>query len=103
MNSSFVSIQLYFSVLTNEIEGNTRCEGLFHVRSRFNVVDTYSRVLFVEIQTESRQIEYQMNELNFLISPAWAKGGIEVSDPIVLIEKCRNQTINFVHLVFHLS
>ena len=33
----------------------------------------------VNIQTESRQIEYQMNEINFLISLAWAEGGINPS------------------------
>ena len=41
MNSSFISIQLhFFSSLKSIIEGNTRCERLFHVRSRFNVAGT---------------------------------------------------------------
>ena len=40
------------------------------------------------LQTESRQMEYQMNEINFLISLAWAEGGIVVGDLMVKIEKC---------------
>ena len=33
-------------------------------------------------------MEYQMNEIDFLISPAWAEGGIDVGDPMLEIEKC---------------
>ena len=33
-------------------------------------------------------MEYQMNEINFLISLAWAKGGIDVGDPTLKIESC---------------
>ena len=40
------------------------------------------------IQTESGQMQYQMNEINFLFSLAWAKGGIDVGDPMLKIEKC---------------
>ena len=55
-------------------------------------------------------MEYQMNEINFLISPAWAKGGIDVGDPTLKIEKCceggrapQKSEINLVHVIFHLS
>ena len=33
-------------------------------------------------------MEYQMNEINFLISLAWAEGGRDVGDPMLKIEKC---------------
>ena len=33
-------------------------------------------------------MEYHMNEINFLISLAWAEGGIDVGDPMAKIEKC---------------
>ena len=32
------------------------------------------------LQTESRYIECQMNEINFLISLAWTEGGLDVDD-----------------------
>ena len=41
-----------------------------------------------EIQIESRYIECQMNEINFLISLAWAEGGRDVGDQMLNIEKC---------------
>ena len=40
------------------------------------------------IQTDSRQMEYQIHEINFLISLAWVEGGIDVGDPMLKIEKC---------------
>ena len=40
------------------------------------------------LQTESRQMEYQMNQINLLISLAWAEGGIDVGDPMLKIEEC---------------
>ena len=33
-------------------------------------------------------MEYQMNEINFLRSLAWAEGGKDVGDPMLKIEKC---------------
>ena len=54
-------------------------------------------------------MEYEINEISFLISPVWAEGDIDVGDLMLKIEKyCegvrpRNQKINFVHLTFHLS
>ena len=40
------------------------------------------------IQCESGFIESPLSEINFLISLAWAEGGIDVGDPIRKIEKC---------------
>ena len=40
------------------------------------------------IQCESGFIESPLSEFNFLISLAWAEGGIEVGDPMLKIEKC---------------
>ena len=40
------------------------------------------------IQCESGFIESPLSEINFLISLAWAKGGIDVGDPMLKIEKC---------------
>ena len=33
-------------------------------------------------------MEYPMNEINFLISLAWAEGGVDVGDPMPKVEKC---------------
>jgi len=66
-------------------------------------------IFFDHLQTESRQMEYQMNEISFLIALAWAEGDIDVGDLMLKIEKScegvrhRNQKINCVHLTFHLS
>ena len=38
--------------------------------------------------TESRQMEYKMNEINFPIFQAWVEGGIDVSDAMQKIKKC---------------
>ena len=43
---------------------------------------------FISLQTDTRQMEYQINEINFLISLAWAERGKDVGDPIPKIEKC---------------
>jgi len=40
-------------------------------------------MVLMEIQTESRQMEYQMYKIYFLISLAWAEGGIDVGDPML--------------------
>ena len=40
------------------------------------------------LQTESRQMEYQMSEISFLISLAWAEGGLDVGDLMIKKEKC---------------
>ena len=40
------------------------------------------------VQCDSGFIESPLSEINFLISLAWAKGGIEVGDPMLKIEKC---------------
>ena len=37
--------------------------------------------------SESRQMEYQINGINFLISAAWAEGGLYVGDSMLRIEK----------------
>ena len=42
----------------------------------------------IKIQTESRQMEYQKNGIIFLITLAWAEGGKDVGDPMLMIEKC---------------
>ena len=39
------------------------------------------------IQCEPLEMELQMNEISFLISLAWAEGGIDVGDPMLKIEK----------------
>ena len=53
-----------------------------------NTIMSHSREgrLFI-LQTESRYIECQMNEINFLISLARAEGGRDVGDPMLKIEK----------------
>ena len=48
----------------------------------------YFLIFFDHLQTDSRQMEYQMNEISFLISLTWAEGGIDVGDPMLEIEKC---------------
>ena len=49
----------------------------------------FRNVLYVRIiHTESRQMEYQMNENNFLISLAWTEEGIDVGDSMLKLEKC---------------
>ena len=40
------------------------------------------------VQCESGFIESPLSEINFLISLAWAEGGIHVGDPMLKIEKC---------------
>ena len=40
------------------------------------------------IQCEPLEMELQMNQISFLISLAWAEGGIDVGDPMLEIEKC---------------
>ena len=61
------------------------------------------------IQCESGLIESPLSENNFLISLTWAKGDIDVGDPMLKMEKfCvrprhRKQKINYVLLIFHLS
>ena len=42
----------------------------------------------VRIQTETRQMEYQTDEINLLNSLAWAVGGIGMGDPMLKIKKC---------------
>ena len=41
-----------------------------------------------DVQCESGFIESPLSEINFLISLAWAKGVIDVGDPMIKIEKC---------------
>ena len=33
-------------------------------------------------------MKYRMNEINLMISLAWAEGGRDVGDPMLKIEKC---------------
>ena len=40
------------------------------------------------IQCEPLEMDLQMNKISFLISLAWAEGGIDVGDPMLKIEKC---------------
>ena len=40
------------------------------------------------MQCEPLEMELQMNEISFLISLAWAEGGIDVGDPMLKIDKC---------------
>ena len=47
-----------------------------------------------------------MNEINFLISLAWAKGSLDVGDPMLKIEKCcegvrapQKSEINLGHVI----
>ena len=44
--------------------------------------------LHYNLQTESRQMEYQMNEIYFLISLTWAGEGIDVGDLMLKKGKC---------------
>ena len=41
-----------------------------------------------DVQCESGFIENPLSEIDFLISLAWAEGGIDVGDPMLKIEKC---------------
>ena len=40
------------------------------------------------LQTKSRNMECRMNEINFMISLAWAEGGRGVGDSMLKEEKC---------------
>ena len=40
------------------------------------------------IQCESGFLESPLRKINFLISLAWVKGGIDMGDPMLKIEKC---------------
>ena len=55
-------------------------------------VPTKKILFFVNVklylQIESRQMEYQMNKINFLIYLAWAEGGTDVGGAMLKIEKC---------------
>ena len=42
----------------------------------------------VDLQCEFGFKERPLSEINFLISLAWAEGGIDVGDPMLNIEKC---------------
>ena len=44
------------------------------------IVNIVYILYLIEVQTESRYIEWRMNEINFLISLAWVEGGIDVGD-----------------------
>ena len=58
-------------------------------KSRFEIRPILSNILPKnDIQCESGFIESPPSEINFLISLAWAKGGIDVGNPMLEIEKC---------------
>ena len=48
----------------------------------------YFLIFFDHLQTESRQMVYEMNEISFLISVAWAERDIDVGDLMLKKEKC---------------
>ena len=86
--------------------------GMMSFRTVVIVIHKMLSSLHYNLQTESRQMEYQMKEIDFRISQAWAEGGINVGDPMLNIEKCcegvrapttAEKSENFVHSTFHVS
>ena len=43
-------------------------------------------------------MEYRMNGINFLISLAWAEGGIDVGDLMLEIEKCSEVVLKVLYV-----